>query len=200
MASVTSNTPLPSPPFTLSHTQKVPVIQGDHAPWSPHFNISRRFLIGLLTISSYFLAQVNKHTKTKKSTKIQASGGSGCAASTDHNRQGHAMSQQFDPLNPLSGSKSPQQQQWRDGGRPYWRSLLLSRRNNRLRIFLFIFFRESERREAAWIEKKTFHSEFYNQAWPALLKEPLRCGFKRNSLCGTEAGREPWTEEKLQCV
>lgn len=86
------------------------------------------------------------------------------------------------------------------GWRPYWRSLLLYRRNNRLKIFLFIFLRESERGEAARIEKKTLHLEFHIQAWPAFLKEPLRCGFKRNSLCGTGAGREPSMEETLQCV
>lgn len=74
------------------------------------------------------------------------------------------------------------------------------RRNNRLKIFLFIFFRESERGEAARIEKKTLHLEFHIQAWPAFLKEPLRCGFKRNSLCGTGAGREPSMEETLQSV
>lgn len=74
------------------------------------------------------------------------------------------------------------------------------RRNNRLRIFLFIFFRESERGEAARIEKKTLHLEFHIQAWPAFLKEPFRCGFKRNSLCGTGAGREPSMEKTLQCV
>lgn len=101
-------------------------------------------------------------------------------------------------------SKCPQQQQRRrrcyDGGRPYWRSLLLYRRNNRLRIFLFIFFRESERGEAARIEKKTFHLEFHIQALAGPSKEPLRCGFKRNSLCGTGAGRKPSMEETLQCV
>lgn len=43
-----------------------------------------------------------------------------------------------------------------DGGRPYCRSLLLYRRNNRLKIFLFIFFRESERGEAARIENGPF--------------------------------------------
>lgn len=47
---------------------------------------------------------------------------------------------------------------------------------------------------------KTDHLEFHIQAWPASLKEPLRCGFKRNSLCGTGAGREPSVEETLQCV
>lgn len=42
--------------------------------------------------------------------------------------------------------------------------------------------------------------EFHIQAWLAFLKEPLRCGFKRNSLCGSRAGREPSMEETLQCV
>lgn len=78
--------------------------------------------------------------------------------------------------------------------------LLLYRRNNRLKIFLFIFLREGERGEAARIEKKTLHLEFQIQAWPAFLKEPLRCGFKRNTLCGTGVGSEPSMEETLQCV
>lgn len=42
--------------------------------------------------------------------------------------------------------------------------------------------------------------EFHIQAWPASLKEPFRCGFKRNSLCGSGAGREPFMVETLQCV
>lgn len=74
------------------------------------------------------------------------------------------------------------------------------RRNNRLKIFLFIFLRESKRGEAAGIEKKTLHLEFHIQAWPAFLKEPLRCGFKRNTLRGTGVGSEPSMEETLQCV
>lgn len=74
------------------------------------------------------------------------------------------------------------------------------RRNNRLKIFLFIFLREGERGEAARIEKKTLHLEFHIQAWPAFLKEPLRCGFKRNTLCGTRIGSQPSMEETLQCV
>lgn len=74
------------------------------------------------------------------------------------------------------------------------------RRNNRLKIFLFIFLGESKRGEAAGIEKKRFHLEFHIQAWPAFLKEPLRCGFKRNTLCGTGVGSEPSMEETLQCV
>lgn len=74
------------------------------------------------------------------------------------------------------------------------------RRNNRLRIFLFIFFRESERGEAARIEKKTVPFGISYPGLAGLFKEPLRCGFKRNSLCGTGAGMEPSMEETLQCV
>lgn len=99
--------------------------------------------------------------------------------------------------------QSPQQwPRWCYGWQPYWRSpfFLLYRRNNRLKIFLFIFLRESERGEAAGIEKKTLHLVFHIQAWPASLKEPLRCGFKRNTLCGTGVGSEPSMEETLQCV
>jgi len=44
---------------------------------------------------------------------------------------------------------------------------LLYRRNNRLKIFLFIFFRESKRGEAAGIEKKMFHLNFISRpGWP----------------------------------
>lgn len=98
--------------------------------------------------------------------------------------------------------QSPQHwPRWCYGWQPYWRSpFLLYRRNNRLKIFLFIFLRESERGEAAGIEKKTLHLVFHIQAWPAILKEPLRCGFKRNTLCGTGVGSEPSMEETLQCV
>lgn len=61
------------------------------------------------------------------------------------------------PSCPDPDSESPQQwQHCCDGGRPYCRSLLLYRRNNRLKIFLFIFFRESERGEAARIENGPF--------------------------------------------
>lgn len=44
--------------------------------------------------------------------------------------------------------------------------------------------------------------EFHILAWSASLKEPLRCGFKRNSLCGSRAGREPFMvgdSSVLQC-
>lgn len=87
-----------------------------------------------------------------------------------------------------------------DVGWPYRRSLSLYRMNNRLKIDLFIFFRPSKRGEAARIEKRMLQLEFHIQAWPASLKEPLRCGFKRNSLCGSGAGREPFMVETLQCV
>lgn len=116
----------------------------------------------------------------------------------DHSCEGYATSQQFDPT---SSTKVPSS--WdtiaTDGGH-IGGPLLLYRRNNRLKIFLFIFLRESERGEAARIEKKTLHLEFHIQAWPAFLKEPLRCGFKRNTLCGTGVGSEPSMEETLQCV
>lgn len=69
-----------------------------------------------------------------------------------------------------------------------------------LRSFYSYFFRASERGETARIEKKTLHLEFHIQAWPVFLKEPLRCGFKRNTLCGTGAGRPPSMEETLQCA
>lgn len=69
-----------------------------------------------------------------------------------------------------------------------------------LRSIYSYFFRASERGEAARIEKRMLQLEFHIQAWPAFLKEPLRCGFKRNSLCGSGAGREPFMVETLQCV
>lgn len=70
---------------------------------------------------------------------------------------------------------------------------LLYGRNNRLRIFLFIFFRESERGEAARIEKKTFHLEFHIQAWPALLKNLSDVVLREIHCAELElAGSPPW--------
>lgn len=104
------------------------------------------------------------------------------------------------PCRPDSDYESPERRLqprqrwwWCDGGRPYWRSLLLYRRNNRLRIFLFIFFRESERGEAARIEKKTFHLEFHIQAWPALLKNLSDVVLREIHCAELElAGSPPW--------
>lgn len=70
---------------------------------------------------------------------------------------------------------------------------LLYRRNNRLRISLFIFLRESERGEAARIEKKTFHLEFHIQAWPALLKNLSDVVLREIHCAELElAGSPPW--------
>lgn len=78
---------------------------------------------------------------------------------------------------------------------------LLYRRNNRLRIFLFIFFsgRAKEERQRR-LKRKTVPFGISYPGLAGLFKEPLRCGFKRNSLCGTGAGMEPSMEETLQCV
>ena len=55
--------------------------------------------------------------------------------------------------------------------------LLLHRRNNRLKIFLFIFLRESKRGEEAWIEKKTLHFVFHIQGLASLFKRTTQMWF-----------------------
>lgn len=56
---------------------------------------------------------------------------------SDHNREAYTTSLWFDAVSSLSLKVW---QQCCDVGQPYWRSLLLYRINNRLKIYLFIFF------------------------------------------------------------
>lgn len=60
-----------------------------------------------------------------------------------------------------------------------------------LRSFYSYFSGRAKEERKHGLKRKRSISYFISKAWPAFLKEPLRCGFKRKTLCGTGVGSEP---------
>lgn len=146
------------------------------------------------------ISQLLASLHTKSTTPFhQFVEGSRWRHSTDHNHEGHATVAIWCPLILIRTLKVLSRSSVVIEGGHIGGLFYCTRQIIGLESFYSYFsWRAKEGGGEDWKENVPFGISYPGLARP--FKEPLRCGFKRNSLCGTGAGRKPSTEETLYCV